>query len=142
MIEATQAVGKVAMTEMADMADMAASELSASTLTSTSTLTLSAPPQQTAQESGNTGFPVAQPHVDLSAHLAEQGVKLSEDLHAAIDRAQTMIQSIDFNDPLMAMWKITDVNAQMQQISAEISIANGVVGAANNFFGALLKNQG
>lgn len=57
------------------------------------------------------------------------------------DIRRSMLESVDFNDPVKTMFAMTDHSMQAHMAFARLHISTGLAGAATSLFGTLLKNQ-
>ncbi|HET7868299.1 MAG TPA: hypothetical protein VFL86_28140 [Burkholderiaceae bacterium] len=57
------------------------------------------------------------------------------------DIRRSMLESVDFNDPLKTMFAMTDHSMQAHMSFAKLHISTGLASAATSLFGSLLKNQ-
>lgn len=57
------------------------------------------------------------------------------------DIRRSMLESIDFNDPVKTMFAMTDHSMQAHMTFAKLHISTGLASAATSLFGTLLKNQ-
>jgi len=76
---------------------------------------------------------------DAAKSLAAQ---LSGNVRSIEDMRKSMLESIDFADPIKTMFVMTDHAMEANMMFARMHISTGLASAATSLFGSLLKNQG
>jgi len=75
---------------------------------------------------------------DAAKSLAAQ---LSGNVRSMEDMRKSMLESIDFADPIKTMFMMTDHAMEANMMFARMHISTGLASAATSLFGGLLKNQ-
>lgn len=75
---------------------------------------------------------------DAARSLAAQ---LSGNTRSMEDMRKSMLESIDFSDPIKTMFVMTDHAMEANMMFARMHISTGLASAATSLFGGLLKNQ-
>jgi hypothetical protein len=75
---------------------------------------------------------------DAAKSLAAQ---LSGNVRSIEDMRKSMLESIDFADPIKTMFVMTDHAMEANMMFARMHISTGLASAATSLFGSLLKNQ-
>jgi len=75
---------------------------------------------------------------DAAKSLAAQ---LSGNVRSMEDMRKSMLESIDFADPIKTMFVMTDHAMEANMMFARMHISTGLASAATSLFGSLLKNQ-
>ncbi len=75
---------------------------------------------------------------DAAKALAAQ---LSGNVRSIEDMRKSMLESIDFADPIKTMFVMTDHAMEANMMFARMHISTGLASAATSLFGSLLKNQ-
>ncbi|MGJ7603933.1 hypothetical protein ACSFA7_06295 [Variovorax sp. LT1R20] len=75
---------------------------------------------------------------DAAKSLAAQ---LSGNVRSIEDMRKSMLESIDFADPIKTMFVMTDHAMEANMMFAKMHISTGLASAATSLFGSLLKNQ-
>ena len=75
---------------------------------------------------------------DAAKSLAAQ---LSGNVRSIEDMRKSMLESIDFADPIKTMFMMTDHAMEANMMFARMHISTGLASAATSLFGSLLKNQ-
>ncbi|MDH6594274.1 hypothetical protein M2165_004163 [Variovorax sp. TBS-050B] len=88
------------------------------------------------QATGGTAAPSA--IGDAAKSLAAQ---LSGNVRSIEDMRKSMLESIDFADPIKTMFVMTDHAMEANMMFARMHISTGLASAATSLFGSLLKNQ-
>jgi hypothetical protein len=91
---------------------------------------------QGVQAQGGTSAPSA--IGDAAKSLAAQ---LSGNVRSIEDMRKSMLESIDFADPIKTMFVMTDHAMEANMMFARMHISTGLASAATSLFGSLLKNQ-
>lgn len=91
---------------------------------------------QGVQAPGGTSAPSA--IGDAAKSLAAQ---LSGNVRSIEDMRKSMLESIDFADPIKTMFMMTDHAMEANMMFARMHISTGLASAATSLFGSLLKNQ-
>jgi hypothetical protein len=91
---------------------------------------------QGVQAPGGTAAPSA--IGDAAKSLAAQ---LSGNVRSIEDMRKSMLESIDFADPIKTMFVMTDHAMEANMMFARMHISTGLASAATSLFGSLLKNQ-
>lgn len=67
--------------------------------------------------------------------------QLSGQARSFEDMRRSMLQSIDFGDPIKSMYMVTDASIQMHTLATRYHMGMGLATAATGLFNGLLKNQ-
>jgi hypothetical protein len=75
---------------------------------------------------------------DAAKAMAAQ---LSGNVRSFEDMRRSMLESVDFRDPIKTMFVMTDHSLEAHMMFTKMHISTGLASAATSLFGTLLKNQ-
>jgi alanine dehydrogenase len=75
---------------------------------------------------------------DAAKAMAAQ---LSGNVRSFEEMRKSMLESVDFRDPIKTMFVMTDHSLEAHMMFTKMHISTGLASAATSLFGTLLKNQ-
>jgi hypothetical protein len=77
----------------------------------------------------------------ISDAAKAMAAQLSGNVRSFEDMRRSMLESVDFRDPIKTMFVMTDHSLEAHMMFTKMHISTGLASAATSLFGTLLKNQ-